>query len=103
MTRATSTPLDVMPERSIDDYWNVDGDRELSDTWTGFTRFTTLDEKNRMDIRGPETDKKANPRLFVARILESYVGSVEAKRNAKVSYRKTEARQCLKIAWYLLH
>ena len=30
---------------NIDDYWNVDGDRELSDTWTGFTRFTTLKEK----------------------------------------------------------
>ena len=45
MTRATSTPLDVMPEKSIDDYWNVDGDGDLSDTWTGFTRFTTLDEK----------------------------------------------------------
>ena len=31
--------------RNIDDYWNVDGDRELSDTWTGFTRFTILDER----------------------------------------------------------
>ena len=29
---------------NIDDYWNVDGNRELSDTWTGFTRFTVLDE-----------------------------------------------------------
>ena len=39
VTRATSTSLDVMLEKNIDDYWNVDGDRELSDTWTGFTRF----------------------------------------------------------------
>ena len=31
-------------EKSIDDYWHVDGDRELSDTWTGFTRFTILNE-----------------------------------------------------------
>ena len=45
VTRATSTTLDVMLEKNINDYWNVDGDRELSDTWTGFTRFTTLDEK----------------------------------------------------------
>ena len=30
---------------NVDDCWNVDGDRELSDTWTGFTRFTILDEK----------------------------------------------------------
>ena len=26
VTRATSTAMDVMLERSIDDYWNVDGD-----------------------------------------------------------------------------
>ena len=45
MTRATSSSFDVMLEKNIDDYWNVDGDRELSDTWTGFTRFTILDEK----------------------------------------------------------
>ena len=34
-----------MLEINSDDYRNVDGDRELSDTWTGFTRFTTLNEK----------------------------------------------------------
>ena len=45
MTRATSSSFDVMAEKNIDDHWNVDGDRELSDTWTGFTRFTILDEK----------------------------------------------------------
>ena len=29
----------------IDDYWNIDGSRDLSDPWTGFTRFTLLEEK----------------------------------------------------------
>ena len=32
-------------EENIDDYWKVDGDRELSDTLAGFTRFTILSEK----------------------------------------------------------
>ena len=53
-----------------------------------------------------ETDKKTNDlqtRHFVARDLESFVGRVETQRKAKVGYRKTEARQCQKIAWYLLH
>ena len=45
VTRTTETTLDVMSEKKMDDYWNVDGDRELSDTWTGFTRFTTLSEE----------------------------------------------------------
>ena len=45
VTRTTNASLDVMLEKHIDDYWNVDGDRELLDTWTGFTRFTILSEK----------------------------------------------------------
>ena len=34
-----------MQERHIDDYWNIDGSRDLSDSWTGFTQFTLLEEK----------------------------------------------------------
>ena len=26
-------------------YWNIDGSRDLSDSWTGFTQFTLLEEK----------------------------------------------------------
>ena len=32
-------------EKRIDDYWNIDGSRNLSDPWTGFTQFTLLEEK----------------------------------------------------------
>ena len=45
VTTATSTTLDVMLERRIDDYWNIEGNRDLADSWTGFTRFTILDEQ----------------------------------------------------------
>ena len=34
-----------MQESRIDDYWNIDGSRDLSDSWTDFTQFTLLDEK----------------------------------------------------------
>ena len=44
VTRTMDTSLDVMLEKNIDDNWNADGDGELSDTWTGFTRFTKLNE-----------------------------------------------------------
>ena len=30
---------------NIEDYWNVEGDRELSETWTGFNKFHFLVEK----------------------------------------------------------
>ena len=45
VTRTTQTNLDVKQEKRIDDYWNIDVSRDLSDLWTGFTQFTMLDEK----------------------------------------------------------
>ena len=45
VTRTTHTNLDVKLEKRIDDYWNIDGSRDLSDPWTGFTQSTPLDEK----------------------------------------------------------
>ena len=46
VSRTTHTNLDVKQEKRIDDYWNIDGSRELSsDPWTGFTQFTLLEEK----------------------------------------------------------
>ena len=45
VSRTTHTNLDVKQERRIDDYWNIDGSRNLSDPWTGFTQYTLLEEK----------------------------------------------------------
>ena len=45
VSKTTQTNLDVMQECRIDDYWNIDGSRDLSDPWTGFTQFTLLEEK----------------------------------------------------------
>ena len=45
VSRTTHTNLDLKQEKRIDDYWNIDGSRNLSDPWTGFTQFTQLDEK----------------------------------------------------------
>ena len=45
VTRTTHTNLDVKLEKRIDDHWNIDGSRDLSDPWTGFTQFTLFEEK----------------------------------------------------------
>ena len=45
VSRTTHTNLDVKQENRIDDYWNIDGSRELSCPWTSFTQFTLLEEK----------------------------------------------------------
>ena len=75
VTRTTHTNLDVKQEKRIDDYWNIDGSRDLSDPWTGFTQFTLLDEKppDRYMWSGGEINKKTayiQARSFMARALE---------------------------------
>ena len=40
VSRTTHTNLDVKQEKRIDDCWNIDWSRDLSDPWTGFTQFT---------------------------------------------------------------
>ena len=35
----------TLPEKIIEHHWNVDGEKELSDAWTGFTRFILLNER----------------------------------------------------------
>ena len=52
MTRATYTNLDVLQEKRIDDDWNVDVDRSLTDSWTGFTKFNRTKNFPK-DICGP--------------------------------------------------
>ena len=45
VSRTTHTNLDVKQEKRIDDYWNIDGSRNLSDPWTNISQFTLLEEK----------------------------------------------------------
>ena len=44
-TRSTYNDLDVVQEKRVDDNWNVDSNRSLSDSWKGLTKFTLLKEK----------------------------------------------------------
>ena len=45
VSRTSHTILADKQEKRNDDYWNIDGSRDLSDSWTGFTQFTLLSEK----------------------------------------------------------
>ena len=45
VSRTTHTNLDVLRESRIDDYWNIDGSRDVSDSWSGFTQFTLSELK----------------------------------------------------------
>ena len=45
VTRTTTHVPGLMLEKHIEDYWNVDGERKLSDAWTGFTKFIVVKER----------------------------------------------------------
>ena len=65
VTRTTHTSLDVLQEGRIDDHWNVDVDRNLSDSWTGSTKFTQVTEtlpKGYVWSRWPRTKIQATAR-----------------------------------------
>ena len=81
--------MDVKQEKRIDDYWNIDGSRDLSDSWTGFTQFTLLDEKapDGYVWSGGELNEKTayiQARSFMARNLENNLKERQAEGEAKV-------------------
>ena len=39
MFRDTKTSRDVFQEGTIENYWNIDGHKSLSESWIGVTRF----------------------------------------------------------------
>ena len=84
VTRTTHTNLDVKQEKRIDDYWNVDGSRDLSDPWTGFTQFTLLDRI--CLVRGEIDEKTAyiQARLSMARVMEVNGKKCKAEGKAKM-------------------
>ena len=81
--------MDVKQEKRIDDYWNIDGSRNLSDPWTGFTQFTLLRRKSSRRIyvvRGEINEKTADiqARSSMARALEINGKARQAEGEAKV-------------------
>ena len=56
VSRTTHTNLDVKQEKRIDDYWNIDWSRDLSDPWTGFTQLLYWKKKLLADLCGPGRD-----------------------------------------------
>ena len=89
VTRTAHTNLDVKQEKRIDDYWNIDGSRDLSDPWTGFTQFTLLEEKALDGFlwSGVEINEETayiQARSSMARTLEINGKARQAEGEAKV-------------------
>ena len=88
VTRTTHTNLDVKLEKRIDDCWNIDGSRDLSDPWTGFTQLLYSMKKLLTDILGlGEINEKTayiQARSSMARVMEVNGKERQAEGKAKV-------------------
>ena len=89
VSRTTHANLDVIQERRIDDYWNIDGSRDLSVSWTGFTQFFLFEEKppDGYMWSGEDINKKTEniqARSFMGRALEVNGKKCQAEGEAKV-------------------
>ena len=88
VSRTTHTNLDVKQEKRIDDYWNIDGSRDLSDPWTGFTQFILLEEKPPEDMCGP--GGKINEKTAYIQASSSMARALEINGKARQAEGKAE-------------
>ena len=78
VTRTTHTSPDVLLEKHIEDCWNVDGERELSDAWDRLHKIHLIERKatGRIYMVRRDSDKKTNnlsSRKCMARYVDAYV------------------------------
>ena len=102
VTRSTRTDLNVAQEKRIDDYWNIDENRSLSDSWTDFTKFTLIerDTSKRIFVVRCETDKNSNDctsRSFLAWSMDKNWKTRWKKRKTRMGTRKNKTRECKKF------
>ena len=102
VSRTTHTNLDVKQERRIDDYWNIDGSRDLSDCWTSFTQFTLLEEKppNGYMWSGEKITRKqltSRPDHLWAELWEKMGKNAKLKEKQKWSEEKLHLENARKL------
>ena len=73
VTRSTHTDLDVLLEKQLDDHWNVDSNRHLSDSWKRILYPVEREASKSIHVVRKETDKDSNDcqtRSWMARIMD---------------------------------
>ena len=98
----THTNLDVKQERRVDDDWNIEGSREFSASWTGFTQFTVLEEKlpNRFLSSGGRLTRKqltSRPDYLWPELWEKMGKNAKLKEWQKLSHEKPQLEDARKL------
>ena len=102
VTSSTHTDLDVLQEKTIDDYWNVDSNRSLSDSWTGFSKFTRLKEKTSTEIHvvRKENDKNSHDdqtQIMVCKYRRELVTPLRIEKKQELAKEKLELDNARKM------
>ena len=105
-TRTTRTSSDVLQEKRAHDCCNVDVDRTLSDSWTGCTKFTWLNEKPPPGYmwsgrRLTQIQAATRPDYFWPEIWIGMSEAARKKGDARVGNWETKARQRSKTERHL--
>ena len=94
--------------KHIEDYWMVDGERKLSDAWTGFTRFILFKESPPEGYtccgwRLTRKQSTSRPDDIWPDMWKFYFWCSEKESKTKMGYRETKDRQCQTIERNILH
>ena len=108
VTRSTYTDLDIAQEKRIDDYWNADGNKKLSDSWTVFTKFTRVKEtppKGYMWSGGGLTkiQTTTRPDHIWPEVWTRIGQTAQRKIKSRGSTRKAKTRECQKFEGNLFY
>ena len=98
VTRTTHTSLDVMMEKHVEDYWNVDGEKRLVRCMDWLHKICSVKGKatGRICMVRSETHEGTNnlsSRQCMARNVEAYVWCSKEESKTKMGYRETKTRQ----------
>ena len=93
---------------SIDDYWNVYGNRDMSDAWTGFRKFTLLNEKPPKGYmwsgrRLTKIQATTRPDHRWPEILSRMSKACQREEQQQWAIEKTKARQCSETERHLFY
>ena len=90
VSRTTHTNLDVKQERCIDDYWNIDGTRDLLDKFHSIPSIGRKTSRRIHVVQGEIDEKTADiqARSFMARTMFENGKECQAEGEAKVVWGK---------------
>ena len=105
LTYIDVTNLDVVQEKRVDDYWNVDSNSSLSESWKGFTKFTLVKEEPPKEFLWSGVTKvhtTTRPDHVCHKYGRKLVKPLGIEKN-KMEKREAKTRECSKTERILLY